>query len=288
MPSIDDGLNIDDLEHTSQEEVDLYLTRMWRNRGTLYEVSANSVWLDTRPDFAKLHRWGAAQFGRPHPSNILMLSLLNLHSYIHLGWEVGILNEFRVLQRLGVTKAQLMEVVMAAQLSAGIRGLQCVYNAVGLLLPDWRDHPVQAPFPAEWAPDPAAFRSGLDLSTRELTAGDVQNLNDWYMRTLGEVPRSVTFAAKHHPRFLKAFRAKWEAAFRGALPKQMMPCLMLRHATMNGQLDGLREAALLARAWGVSREWVVRVITGTSFDFTGLEALNVVDEAIGDMLAKWD
>ena len=55
MPSIDDGLNIEDLEHTSQEEIDLYLTRMWRHRGTLYEVSANSVWLDTGPDFAKLH-----------------------------------------------------------------------------------------------------------------------------------------------------------------------------------------------------------------------------------------
>ena len=46
VPTIDDGLDIDNLDATSQEEIDTYLTRMWRFRGSLYEVSANSVWLN--------------------------------------------------------------------------------------------------------------------------------------------------------------------------------------------------------------------------------------------------
>ena len=118
-PTIDDGLDIDNLDETSEAEIDTYLTRMWRFRGSLYEVSANSVWLDTRPDFAKLHRWGARLFGRPDPEPMLMMGIANLFSYVHMAWEPGIHNQFRVLQRQGLAKAQLMDIVMVAQLSAG-------------------------------------------------------------------------------------------------------------------------------------------------------------------------
>ena len=170
-----------------------------------------------------------------------------------------------------------MEVVMAAQLSAGIRGLQCVYNAVGLLLPDWQDHPVRRRFPLSGLRfQPRFGRTGP--STRELTADDVQSLNDWYMRTLGEVPRSVT-SRRGHPRFLKA-PASGRPRFAGAAQADDA----VSHAAPRDDERPARRPArgsLLAGAWGVSREWVVRVITGTSFYFTGLEALNVVDEAIG-------
>lgn len=279
---LDDGLDIDNLEETTQDQVDLYLTRMWRDRRPLYEVSANSVWLDHRPDFAKLHRRGARLFGRPQPANILMLSLANVHTYIHLAWEVGILNEFLVLQRLGVTKAQLMEVVMTAQISAGMRGLECVYRAVGVMLRDFQDKPTPAPFPAEWAPDTAAFRCGLDLSTPELSKSELAALTGWYTATIGEVPRSVSYSARAHPQFLKAYRAKWEGAFRGALPKQVMPYLMLRHNTVNGYRDGIREAALLGKAWGLSKAWIMHAIAGTAYYFSGLEVMSIVDDALGD------
>ena len=64
------------------------------------------------------------------------MSIANVHTYIQLGWEPGIHNEFRVLQRQGLTKEQLFEIVMVAQLTAGIRGLELVYRSVGTIIVD--------------------------------------------------------------------------------------------------------------------------------------------------------
>ena len=114
---------------------------------------------------------------------LTVASLQHLPMYIEMGWETGIYNEFRHLQSRGLSKAQLIEMVMFCQLSVGIRGLQHVYNAVGKMLPDWRDGPGPAPLPEGWAPDPDAFKCGLDLSTQELTDADRQNMIDWYERT---------------------------------------------------------------------------------------------------------
>src|SRR6202011_4670701 len=99
-------------------------------------------------------------------------------------------NEFRHLQSRGLSKAQLMELVMFAQQQSGIRGLQLVYNAVGKYLPDWRDGPGEVPLPAGWAADPDAFKAGLDLSTRALTTDDRSAITRWYESTIGYVPNS--------------------------------------------------------------------------------------------------
>jgi len=108
------------------------------------------------------------------------------------------------------------------------------------------------------------------------------------MRTLGEVPRSVTFAARYHPAFLKANRAKWERAFRHALPKQMMPYLMLRHNTVVGNRDGIREAALLGHAWGMTLGWMINAVTVAAYYFTGTEGLYVANDALADLFERWE
>jgi hypothetical protein len=288
MPVIDDGLVMDNLEETTQAEIEAHLIRLWRNRGPLYAMSSISIMLDNRPDFAKLHRRGAAMFGRPSPPDELVGGLGNLHAYIHLGFEPGILNEVRNRQRQGISKSQFLDLFMMAQLSAGIRGLQHIYNAVGTLLPDFQNRPVSPPFPEGWAPDADAFKAGLDLSTPELTSQDREAIEAWYLATIGEVPRSVRFAAKHHPTYLKGYRAKWEAAFRGGLPKQMMPYLMLRHNTNNALKDGIRESALLGKAWGMSKMWVIKAVTQSGYYFTGLEALSVAEEALAPVLDNWE
>ena len=97
-----------------------------------------------------------------------------------------------------------------------------------------------------------AFYCGLDKSTMELTPQDLKNIEEWYERTLGWQPPRVRFLAKYEPVTLKSWRAKWEGVFRGALPKQMMPYLSLRHNIVIGNPGGLKEAALLAKAWGVT------------------------------------
>ncbi|HEX8967501.1 MAG TPA: hypothetical protein VF937_06460 [Chloroflexota bacterium] len=278
------GLNIDNIEETTQAEIDSYLMAARRNRVPLYAMTANSVWLDNRPDIAKLHQRILAHFRTNLPLAVSVMSFGHLYSYIYLGFEDGIMNEFRALQLRGASRAQLMETVMAAQLYSGIRGLQHVYRATWTFLRDFQDKPEPIPFPDEWSPDPAAFKAGLDTSTPDFTPGDRRALEDWYMRNGGEIPKWVTFTARRNPGFLKAFRLRWEGSFRGALPKQVMPYLMLRHNTLNGLRDGIREAALLGRAWGMTDEWIFSAVLSAAFYFSGMESLNVVEDAIGDLL----
>jgi hypothetical protein len=190
----------------------------------------------------------------------------------------------KVLQQRGLSKVQLMEIVMAAQVYAGIRGLEAVYRATWPFLRDMQDRPEPAEFPDGWAPDVAAFHAGLDPTTAELTEHDRRSLNDWYMHNGGEVPKWVTFLSREHPDFLKAYRLRWEGSFRGALPKQVMPFLMIYQNVANGYRDGLRSAALLARAWGVSRDWIMLALIGAAFFYTGMEGLDMAEEAIADVL----
>jgi hypothetical protein len=66
-----------------------------------------------------------------------------------------------------------------------------------------------------------------------------------------------------------------------------MPYLMLRHNTLMGYPDGVREAALLGRAWGLTREWVIDAVWWTAYYFTGLEVLSLLD-GLADVLSGWD
>ena len=288
---IDDGLNLSVLDVTTPEEIDTYLGVMRRTHGPLYEMTSNALWLDARPDFVKLHRRGARIFGRVNgvldPVRGPMTGVSLLFDYILLGWEDGILNQIDSLKFRKVSKAQIMEVVMAAQIWGGMKSLQCVYRAANVYLREYQDSSTAAAFPSGWAPDGEAFKAGLDLSTLEMTDSDRQHLVDWYERTIGVVPRSVQFALRYNPSFLKAYRLKWENAFRGALPKQMMPLFMLRTSAIYGREDGMREATLLARAWGVEREWVIHSLTHVAYYFVGLEGLDAADRAVGELLADW-
>jgi len=278
-----EGLDLEHLDQISPDEVNANLIKVWSWRGPLYEMYANSLMLDYAPDFAKLHRWGSDFFGRPVLSNIILLSSQNILSYMMYGWETGILNEFHTLRRNGMTKKQIMELVMFSQIYAGMRGLGHVYRAVGDLLALWEDVEHPAPFPEGWAPDPDAFKCGLDLSTRELTEQDRNNLTRWYESTIGYLPNSIKFGIKHHPEFVKVNRAKWEVALK-TLPKQVAPYLMLRQHTTSGSREGLREAALLGKAWGITPELIIQGIAGTAMYFTGFEGLYAAHDALEGIL----
>jgi hypothetical protein len=283
MVGMSEGLDLTDIDQINPDEVNANLIKVWGWRGPLYEMYANSLMLDYAPDFAKLHRWGSDFFGRPVLSNVILLSSQNILSYMMYGWETGILNEFHTLRRNGLTKKQIMELVMFSQLYAGMRGLGHVYRAVGDLLALWQDVEERAPFPEGWAPDPDAFKSGLDFSTRSLTDEDRNKLIAWYEQTLGYLPNSIQFGIKHHPEFVKVNRAKWEVALK-TLPKQVAPYLMLRHHTITGSKEGLREAALLGKAWGITPQLIIQAIAGTAMYFTGFEGLYAAHDALEDIL----
>jgi hypothetical protein len=294
MVGFSQGLNLSNLDETTQEEIDAHLTTRWKGRGPLYDQYASSLMLDYSPEFAKLHWWGAEVF-RTLPSDPTHYdpmfatpnSVQQLHSYMMLGWETGIRNQFRVLRRLGFTRAQMMEIVHFGRLASGMRGLGHVYHAVGDMLPDYQDGHGNPEWPEGWAADPAAFKSGLDLSTRDLTPQDRTNLTDWYERTIGYLPRSIAFGMKYDPQFLKIHRAMWEVAIR-TLPKQVAPYLMLRDATLANDRDALREAGLLGKAWGLTPDWIVRGVTQTAQYFTGLRGLYAAHDALDELLSNWD
>ena len=287
------GLNLANIDETTDDEINAYLSTRWRGRGPLYDQYAMSLMLDYAPDFAKLHWLGAECFrtlpSDPEtydPSFATPNSVQQLHSYMVLGWETGIRNQFRVLRRLGFTRAQMMEIVMFGRLVAGMRGLGHVYHAVGDVLPDYADGHGNPKWPPGWAADSAAFDSGLDLNTRDLTDQDRTNLTAWYERTLGYVPNSVVFGMRYDPSVLKVHRAMWERAIK-TLPKQIVPYLMLRDATLNGDREALREAALLGKAWGLTPDWIVRGITQTVQYFTGLRGMYAAYDVVDDILKNW-
>jgi hypothetical protein len=289
----DQTFDTSNLDETTEEEIQDHLLRYLyhtRTRGQFYGLNALSFLADSRPDFAKLAARGMGGIPEDlvdHPARPVLQNIRVLAEYTRLGWESGIYNEFRELQMRGMSKAQIIEVVMYAQLSGGgIRSMGHVQNAVGKSLLDWRDGdgPV---FPEGWAPDPESFRAGLDLSVTTLTEQDRRNIEAWYESTIGWIPKSVRFAAKHNPLFLKWQRAKWEAAFRD-LPKQIAPYLMLGQHTLTGFREGLREGALLAKAWGFTPDWVVEPICGMAYYFKGMEALEAAYDAIDDILDDWD
>jgi hypothetical protein len=289
------GLDLSNIQETTKEEVEAHLMSRWDGRGPLYDMYASSLMLDYQPDFAKLHWWGADVFRLlPHqaegdldPAITIPSSLQQLHSYMVFGWETGIRNQFRVLRRWGFTRSQIMEVVLFSRLTAGMRGLGHVYHAVGDMLPDYQDGSGDIPWPEGWTVDQGAFKSGLDLSTRALTEQDRKNLAEWYEKTIGYLPNSIRFGMDYDPQVLKIHRAMWEAAIK-SLPKQVAPYLLLRDATLSGNKDALREAALLGKAWGMSQDWVVRGISQTMHYFTGLRGLYTAHDAVDDILRNWD
>jgi hypothetical protein len=132
-----EGLDLTKLADMTPQEVDANLAKVWSWRGALYEMYANSLMLDYAPEFSKLHRWGSDFFGRPKQENVILLSSQNIHSYMMLGWETGIHNEFATLLRNGMSVKQTMELVMFSQLYAGMRGLGHVFRAVGETLPQY-------------------------------------------------------------------------------------------------------------------------------------------------------
>jgi hypothetical protein len=297
-----DGLDLDNLDVTTDDEINTYLTsarigghesvygkRIVRgplDPGPRYDMTANSLWLYTRPDFAKLAmRVGVGWRSLGINAGVLTASSsANLHTYINQGWEIGIENCTRGMQMRGFTRAQLMEVVMHAQMSAGIRGLELVSRAIGIFLGDYVERDIKPDWPEGWAPDMPAFYAGLDPTTIELTAQDLKSIEEWYEKTIGWQPPRVRFLAKWEPVTLKSWRARWEGTFRGALPKQMMPYLSLRHNIVSGNRNGLKEAALLARAWGITDAIIANTIIQGAYYFCGPERMDLAEEVLGDIL----
>jgi hypothetical protein len=150
---------------------------------------------------------------------------------------------------------------------------------------EWITPKQPAQFPDGWAVDPDAFRSGLDFSTWTLSTDELGKLEAWYERWLGEVPRYVRFLARNRPEMLKMHRYRYENLIR-VLPKQVLPMTLLSYNVIRGFESGIRENVLLAKGFGVAKHDVIGEINQTLIN-AGMEALDSVDRAVGDVFDKW-
>jgi hypothetical protein len=289
MDWTDHGLRLLDLRRTAPGERAAFLEYVRLFEGPEYPRSVWDFWLSNRPDVLKAHRLALQHSNRfselgVHGGAHVAVSML--HHYAILRNETGILHMIRHCIRGNVSRDQVLETLAVAFLHAGPSGLYAVVNVAR----DWIDaYPAvsePAIFPTGWFADRTAFQSGLDFSLPELTREELELLTNWYENTLGEVPTSVRFLAKYHPGMLKAYRARWEVAVCD-LPKQIMPYLMLQHNVNRGFKGGIREAALLARAFGMTRDQVLSAVVNGMTYHGGMDSLYIAAEAIDDLLDAW-
>ena len=134
------GLNLDNLDITTDEEIDQFLAEARKGRGPLdpgplYNMTSNSLWLYTRPDFAKLHGRMSVGFGMHGLERVITaMSFTNLHAYINQAWEIGIENCTRGLQQQGVT-------ARAVDRNDHARPAVRRHSWPGVLLTGFRHHP---------------------------------------------------------------------------------------------------------------------------------------------------
>jgi hypothetical protein len=86
---------------------------------------------------------------------------------------------------------------------------------------------------------------------------------------------------------LKAYRGRLESALQGALPKQMFPYLQLHLNTVRGFAPGIREAALIGRAFGMRPAEVLHAVGRASNIDGGSAAVSVAADELEPILADW-
>lgn len=209
-----------------------------------------------------------------------------IHAYAIWGWTAGIEEHLFMAKGRGVTKKQVLDIIAIAYLHCGPRGTFHLAQSATDFLREWDDSGEQhipEIWPKGWAFERDAFASGMNFEDPKASNADLDALQRWYRMTMGEIPRHVTFLSEHAPDQLKAYRNRLENAIVGGLPKQMLPSLMLQNNVYRGFREGIREAALLGRATGMTREQIASVIR-TCAVYGGPEAIEIAADALRDVL----
>ncbi|MGW1786405.1 hypothetical protein ACWCQQ_46150 [Streptomyces sp. NPDC002143] len=282
--ALQDGLDVSKPDVTTPEEIAAFHAAYERtNKGRL---DSFEFWIEFRPDVLKRHKARSRHFfGDQAVDYPLPLQLLAIHQYAIEAFHGGIGYEIRLARSNGAQRTDILDALSVAFIHSGHAGMYAARAEAADALRDYEDPPLADRFPPNWNVDPGAFDSGMDYSQREASRADIESLMGWYERTLGEVPRSAQFLARHRPGLLKAYRNRYEHAIRDSLPKQMLPYLLLNHNVVRGHADGIREHVLLGRAMGMTTEQLLDSI-GLAVLFAGAEVLGLVQEVAGDLLEE--
>ena len=262
-----------------------------RHRGLSYRTedgapqSGFDFLIEHNPRALKTYRYYATAVQAPYRNPRFQASAFGgLGYYGYIGFDEGVRYIVVPLLRSGFSKAQVMEGMSLAFMVGGTYALV----TIGRALKDfrWPEKAEAAPdFPKGWAPDPAAFDSGLDFSTREVRPGEIEKVIGWYERTAAWVPSWVRFYARHNPAALKGWRYRYEKAL-VTLPKQILPLSLLFGAARLEQKEAIRENVLVARAFGVELDDVIQSLGVTAV--YGTEKVGLAYQAAGDVLDDWE
>lgn len=215
--------------------------------------------------------------------------LFYLHTYTAMAHAKGILYELINARAAGATRELALEVLAYAYLSAGPRGI----SAAAELSTDYmREWPADEPgkpiaWPEGWKPDPAVFRSGIDLGTAELKPGEADMIAAWHEKMYGVVPRHVKLFAELHPEAFKVQRIRYEKAFGTVMPAPLAPLMTLHWATHRLQPSLMRQAAHQAKVLGARRHHVVQALLFGLRQSIDPMVMEIAAEAVGDLLESW-
>jgi hypothetical protein len=166
MADMNRGLDLSVFETTSDAESEQFRAFYQEKLGTPHR--GLNFWIDVgRPDVLKRYR-AYADDGTPGGLETVRKvgGFSFFVSYALSGYAVGIRYLVRMYQSLGFTRAQILEGLAVAFLYNGPRGSETVAEALADY--EWIEPAEPAVFFDGWAPDPGAFSSGLDFSTREV------------------------------------------------------------------------------------------------------------------------
>ena len=223
-------------------------------------------------------------------------SLVSGHYYATLPYTEGVLGDLLIAQRVGGTRQEVADILAMSFLHAGPYGMNLTARTLAPVMSEWAEREsTPSPgiqWPEGWTVDASAFRCGVDFSTElpdnmEAAAAEVEQIEEWYRRVQGEVPGYVDMLAKHYPRALRAFRARYESSLAGSLPKQFIALCLVHLATCRAQPSAVRRGLHMARYFGVKRDHAVQIVT-LGMLYLGDIGMDSAVQGIGDLLENWD
>lgn len=282
---LDRGLDLARLDVTTEEEIAAFRAHYTASHGG--SLAAYDFWLALDPSQVKRHRlqarWSADDEGRALP---LHGTLAFLHLYTVLAYRAGIRYETLHSRSLGCSRPAVLETLALAFIHSGPRGIDAVNEAARDIFDTWAGSQdavlMQSAFPKNWTWDPNWLRLDLDFTTPEWSQGDWSRLTAWYQRHLGSIPPYAEFLRRSRPGLLKAWWARLEGAFKGALPMQMLPFVMIHFNVSRAVAPGIREGVLLARSVGMTAGQIDEAIAwGTLYG--GPAAASAAAQAIAEL-----
>jgi hypothetical protein len=279
------GMDLRDLDVTTPEQAE-GLRRYYRDAKDTV-MPEYEFWLEHRPDVAKRRILFNMMCRSEEARRFMLPSLMGWIAYYTLtGYADGIVYQIANAQKVGAPRALIVDAFAVAQLFGDLERMGSIQaSGADAYLADYRDPEPRPIFPDGWAHDPAAFRSGLDFSTPELSAAEGDMLRAWYRACLSEVPPWVERMLASAPSLLKAYRNRFEHALEVA-PRQVMPYLLIHLNLLLGLRAGVREAFLLGRGFGMTREQLMDGI-GRMVSYGGMAAVSIAVEVADDVFASY-